>query len=135
MLSWGEAFWKAFVTVLYTLGWAILGGIIIGLGFMSLVTYGYGPYGYYGPQYNGNPVFFAISLIIGVIIIGLGELATVYRFVSKMIVESTLTPRVANPISGSSLSDLDNLTKLKTLFDSGALTEAEYNQQKKKFLS
>jgi hypothetical protein len=127
MLTWGEAFWKAFVTVLYTIGFAILGGLIIFAGAAWGIQSTY-----YGNFYNYWIIF--PMIIIGGGIVVLGEVATIYRFVSKMIVENTHVSRVPDPKSGASLSDLDNLTKLKSLYDSGALTESEYNQQKKRFL-
>jgi len=81
MISWGEAFRKAFKTVLYSIGFYILGGIIIGIGAFTGISYDY--YGY--PSYNFGLVF--IMGLIGGLIMALGGLASIFKITSELIDE------------------------------------------------
>ena len=81
MISWGKAFRKAIKTFLYSIGFSILGGIIIGVGTFTGISYDY--YGY--SRYNFGLVF--ITLIIGSLIMALGGLASIYKITSELIDE------------------------------------------------
>lgn len=81
MISWGGAFRKAFKTVLYSIGFYLLGGIIIGVGVFTGISYDY--YGY--PRYNFGLIF--ILGLIGSLIMALGGLASIFKISSEMIDE------------------------------------------------
>ena len=80
MVSWSDAFGKAFKTVLLSLGFVILGGIIIVIGLISGTSGGY-----YYTDYNYLVII--PTFIIGVLMIYLGGLASIFKIVGDMLEE------------------------------------------------
>ena len=78
MTSWSSAFKAAIMTLLYSVGWIIIGGILIIVGF-SLPG---GNYSYYGPSTGG-----IIVAIIGLFIIIFGSSASFYKVFTDLIAD------------------------------------------------
>ncbi|MFQ5951718.1 MAG: hypothetical protein ACE5KH_06515 [Candidatus Geothermarchaeales archaeon] len=80
MVSWGRAFWKGFVILLWTMVWAIVGGIVMALS-MGAAIFGV----------LADPTYFFLSspgllagagligFIIGTIIVALGSYAAIVK--------------------------------------------------------
>jgi hypothetical protein len=80
MVSWSDAFGKAFKTVLFSLVFVILGAVIIGIGIMAGTSSGY-----YYTDYNYMVII--PTFIVGVLMIYLGGLASIFKIVGDMLEE------------------------------------------------
>ena len=78
MPSWSSAFKAAIMTLIYSVGWIIIGGILIIFGF-SLPG---ANYYYYGPSTGG-----IIIAIIGLLIIIFGSSASFYKVFTDLIAD------------------------------------------------
>ena len=78
MTSWSSAFKAAIMTLLYSVGWIIIGGILIVFGF----SFQGGDYYYYGPSMGG-----IIIAIIGLLIIIFGSSASFYKVFTDLIAD------------------------------------------------
>jgi len=81
MVDWKDAFIGAGKTVLLTMGFAILGSLIIGAGTSSGFTYG--PLGL--PRINW--IIIAPTYIVGVALILLGGMASTYKIFSEIMAQ------------------------------------------------
>lgn len=135
-IAWGRAFRAAFMVCLYSLIWWIIGGALIAAGVGSAYYSGYSYYN--GNNYGGlGSIGGIIIAIIGYVILVLGTLASYFKVNTDLILEYMPYCKYSNPVINSqpSINDLNDLTKLKNLLDSGAITQAEYDLEKSKLIN
>jgi len=93
-IGWGRAFGYAVRYVIYVFAWWIIGGILMGIGFIliasSTVYYGWIKIENYGLLIGG-----IIMVFIGLVIAMLGSLATYFKLMSRLVRESV--PETSRP--------------------------------------
>jgi len=97
MVDWKEAFIGAGKTVLLTMGFAILGVLIIAAGTSSGITYG--PLGF--PRLNW--IVIAPTYIIGSALILLGGMASTYKYLSEIIAQEVKTQTGVIPSASATI--------------------------------
>ncbi|HUV34887.1 MAG TPA: hypothetical protein VMW22_08125 [Candidatus Desulfaltia sp.] len=80
MVSWSDAFGKAIKTVLMSLGFIILGVVIIVIGIAAGTSSGY-----YYTDYNYMVII--PTFIMGILMIYLGGLASIFKIIGDMLEE------------------------------------------------
>lgn len=86
MVTWTKAFMSALKIIAYSIGFWIIGAVLIGFGAIqsSLSVY-YNPRSPYT-----NMIIGIISIIIGALIIFLGGLASILKVMTELITEETV---------------------------------------------
>ncbi|MEM2910752.1 MAG: hypothetical protein QXO01_06795 [Nitrososphaerota archaeon] len=87
MVSWGTAFKKAIMYIVFLIIWGIIGGVIIGVGFaVGGISVQPGPFGVPIPTI-ANPLVSVAFIIVGYVIVILGMMATFFKILAEITAE------------------------------------------------
>ena len=79
MLTWGVAFRKAVSVILFTVGWYIVGGIIIFIGFSAIG---------FDTDAGAKLGILILFAIVGYLVIIFGSIATIIKILSESVAEA-----------------------------------------------